>query len=1001
MSSLVTDNNKQKKTNTISIFGITKDDHPFDKDKCKKIIKLLHAMHTALDDITLKVRGSVTEQQGAVLFSMHNDLNLFDYLKYKTKDKPTNQNDVYDLLFDGDKNGLTGLIYDENKIKIAQIIHPDTDTTDIATRAQGKAYQQWREWQKENKVKNMPKNLRDFLDESDFTKEPNSWLKNNNTFSLDNIPVHVQVFGTVAISQSAKGNKQSFNLTMAEKEYILVKDIDNYKTKLPKKAVLGHLRDFLLIPNDSKINQIIQEDFDQNNIYSSSGGFLYEYNEEIDDNRFASWKEIYQMYIRDNYKKYGSHNEQEEKQTGLNSEIFSTTPYNKDGLICAVCWRNIKMKKKGKKKKNKNPILQNWLNQEYDVDHVFNLIMNNLLELNYSGIGFLNTCGPCNRTFKGEKLWSPSWELWNSLLKKADLDIDKYPWPGAKSQGFLEKKPPGGYTKFCLEGYRNPDNENEVRAYCEEINNGTSFNPESIKLGEGINSKSALDSDIIKANNVTGGTYNDIEEIILNRLSTLIDENTATTKNPTSIKYYKIYEKKDKENYEKSIIRRKDLLDKIFNITESNELKQPIVQKYLDSVSKYLAANVKMEQVLGDAVPEKGSTTPGTPPPTPPGTLNYSKTPPPSNNGSGSKTPPPSNNGSGYWNDDIGLDETQQQMLSLFTAINKQIDTLDNFIKMDNKYVKPSDDEIKKANELIKNLNNTKSLIEQDDNFDYTNWNNEIVIIIKNINSLTKPKLKKNIERNQKKAENFQREQTQKAIADQGMMYDDIKKEMNKGRDTRGKSEERDVTLESRSLDFVPKSRRNLIEWLNSQFKILTIYQDEKTNPAKARERWNRDNSKNIKKIITENYNLYASLQALDHYTNVKKESDRAKEENRNIIKDKTGTYTKEEKDAAKFAFNIYIKKSFTVDWMMTQLREIVEKKKNMMKRKKEEKEKSNREKNDAEMMSWYSNTGSSSKRGGKTKKNKRRKKRTRNKRKKKRTKKKIRRKKRTRNKRN
>ena len=47
------------------------------------------------------------------------------------------------------------------------------------------------------------------------------------------------------------------------------------------------------------------------------------------------------------------------------------------------------------------------IKQSWDVDHIANLIFNELFELNDpngDGRGFLNTCGTCNRQFKSEKL---------------------------------------------------------------------------------------------------------------------------------------------------------------------------------------------------------------------------------------------------------------------------------------------------------------------------------------------------------------------------------------------------------------------------------------------------------------------------------------------------------------------------------------------------------------------------------------------------------------------
>ena len=49
----------------------------------------------------------------------------------------------------------------------------------------------------------------------------------------------------------------------------------------------------------------------------------------------------------------------------------------------------------------------------YDVDHVANLIFNELLGLNARSDG--QTLAKCNQAFKSEKIWSPSIELWNVL----------------------------------------------------------------------------------------------------------------------------------------------------------------------------------------------------------------------------------------------------------------------------------------------------------------------------------------------------------------------------------------------------------------------------------------------------------------------------------------------------------------------------------------------------------------------------------------------------------
>ena len=178
------------------------------------------------------------------------------------------------------------------------------------------------------------------------------------------------------------------------------------------------------------------------------------------------WRRYAQGAIRDDYEKYGANPiEQLKVKTARNvaggvvenndfgNPHRNPTPAIKNGkpsggLVCAICCRKPKQKSvndswpavlnpskfagiapKGRGKVEKK------LAQEYDVDHIANLIFNALLDLNYSGLGFLNTCAGCNRHLKGEKLWSPSYELWQALLNRAGLDVRIYPWPGRNSPG--------------------------------------------------------------------------------------------------------------------------------------------------------------------------------------------------------------------------------------------------------------------------------------------------------------------------------------------------------------------------------------------------------------------------------------------------------------------------------------------------------------------------------------------------------------------------------------
>ena len=114
------------------------------------------------------------------------------------------------------------------------------------------------------------------------------------------------------------------------------------------------------------------------------------------------------------------------------------------GLCCAVCTKRIVNRQQNSRWKqylgfqggNEAP------SQAFDVDHIANLIFNDLFKLNSGGHGFLNTCVQCNQSFKGEKIWCPSINLWYHLLDRGythalvvvpgltkDNFYKCYPWP--------------------------------------------------------------------------------------------------------------------------------------------------------------------------------------------------------------------------------------------------------------------------------------------------------------------------------------------------------------------------------------------------------------------------------------------------------------------------------------------------------------------------------------------------------------------------------------------
>ena len=134
----------------------------------------------------------------------------------------------------------------------------------------------------------------------------------------------------------------------------------------------------------------------------------------------------------------------------LTVPLINSTPYctidNKERLICGICGRPIGEKQWAEASSG---------GKGYDVDHVANLIFNELLGLNArsDGLGFLNTCAKCNQAFKSEKIWSPSIELWNVLneiCKTKRYIIDPYPWPGRNNTGLTEEIPFGGVRVYTI-----------------------------------------------------------------------------------------------------------------------------------------------------------------------------------------------------------------------------------------------------------------------------------------------------------------------------------------------------------------------------------------------------------------------------------------------------------------------------------------------------------------------------------------------------------------------
>ena len=205
---------------------------------------------------------------------------------------------------------------------------------------------------------------------------------------------------------------------------------------------------------------------------------------QIDTVGMGNWKPIFQTFLRDAYGKLGNPSYQnkvpfvigdsngDEDEDGVNpTPGKSIPPGNKsNGLICAVCG----CRTPNGKKTNWARILSAG-KQTWDVDHIANLIFNELFQLNETGAvkrgdgrGFLNTCGTCNRQFKGEKLWSPSFDLWDALIARCGNDSIShavFPWPGLDSPGIINGRdaPAEGWRVYMTKAYQSQQSPGRAR----------------------------------------------------------------------------------------------------------------------------------------------------------------------------------------------------------------------------------------------------------------------------------------------------------------------------------------------------------------------------------------------------------------------------------------------------------------------------------------------------------------------------------------------------------
>ena len=537
----------------------------YNADICAKIVKLLYAMHKSFDYINQSRDIASTFGQGTIR-SFGDRTYLHTYID-TLGNNPTRK-DIRDALLSkrlprhnelpGREGLLCWIIEEGVKPQLAQIINPEDDV-----------FRYWKEYIESENITSKPgkEDWANFLLTPHFQQnfEPEGEAGNianaNNTANkhaptIKNIDPNANWWMLDGHLKNEDGTDSNWNNAPISVQIIgeqndLLPDNDNItlmmrgsEVKLfthefsPSTNDVRHLKlsNCLLIPTPFSTPSIIGSKA----IYSGYKSFEHDpdnSSRSVTDEPTISWRKIMNNALRTRYEHFGNHSNQKDK--GFMCTPYTTeniAPKNKQpgGLICAVCYRLIKRKpakkktaKKSKGEKDWNqPTNTNFLNQEYDVDHIFNLLFNHFFGLNNSGLGFLNTCGKCNRSFKSEKLWAPSWDLWNELLKMSELSIQLYPPPLLSTPGYLQRVPYGGHKTFTLEPWYDQNSRDQSINFANQYHrypDNEMLDPHSrstILENSGLYHKdtSTYDNIIRDTEN-----YQHIEEIIMDRLRILCD----------------------------------------------------------------------------------------------------------------------------------------------------------------------------------------------------------------------------------------------------------------------------------------------------------------------------------------------------------------------------------------------------------------------------------------------------------------------------------------------
>ena len=430
---------------------------------CFKMIRMLDILHSTLRTALLQKKNIKTN---SYVSSVLENRSLYNYLNdIVSKDTMP----LYQALFDQDGNGIiiwgsTKTVGKGNKEKntqfLAQLVNPNI------------AFQSREGWKN---VHTKSGKRRKPHASKILTQNANNW------FAMPSASMSSS--SSSSSSSAAASASASGNVTVQQ----YLDDPENYPPlifdKITEKKANQELK-FSMVAGEEQITlSVAMQDenypliaLDRSGRPTTTLDSIGNYDNVLESIRYLPF---FQAYNRDlkvgDYKPNGDIDNQRAWHNDY-PEGGITPIYNGE-MFCALCGRQL-VEKRGE--------------VSYDVDHVWNLILNSVLNVLDDPEGYFDTHDSCNRTFKSDKVFLPNIGIWNKMFQKASqydsTETSKYRWPGETYglAGLSKTIPEGGFKTFTI-GYI----EDRFRVF-DYKNNGIDINAKNsgvVKLNEALNHK--------------------------------------------------------------------------------------------------------------------------------------------------------------------------------------------------------------------------------------------------------------------------------------------------------------------------------------------------------------------------------------------------------------------------------------------------------------------------------------------------------------------------------